>query len=72
VKVTGNWGFPSVPADVEQAAILTVKEWLESINERNASMMQDLGAADSIPGYVAAIPASARVLLATYRRPGVG
>lgn len=28
VKVTGDWGFPSVPADVKQAAVMTTAIWL--------------------------------------------
>jgi hypothetical protein len=29
VRVAGTWGFPSVPSDVAQAAIVTVSSWLE-------------------------------------------
>jgi hypothetical protein len=28
VSVTGNWGFPSIPADVEHACIVTAVTWL--------------------------------------------
>lgn len=73
VAVTGEWGWPVVPADVQRAAIWTVRDW--SANPKANEALQS----ESIAGYsrtwaqlgglgMLAIPNSARDILVAYQR----
>lgn len=65
VRVTGDWGWPSVPDEVETACIITVATWLR----RDVSAFSTTF---SIPEdrleRPEAIPSAARALLAPFRR----
>jgi hypothetical protein len=44
ITITGNWGFASIPADVEHWAIITVVTWLRrdvSVFERTFDLAED-------------------------------
>lgn len=73
VQVTGTWGWPEVPADVQRAAFWTVRDWLA--NPKTDEQLQ----AQSIAGFsqswariggsgLLAIPNGARDLLSAYQR----
>lgn len=68
IRITGNWGFPSVPVDVTQAAAVTVASWLD----RGTSSLAHLAEAefDSTPetGANYGIPTGAYHLLKPFIR----
>jgi hypothetical protein len=71
VEVTGKWGWPVVPADVEEACILTVVARMRS-NVQAFATAVNLADSDAL-GRPEGIPQSARRLLDYYRgAPGVG
>ncbi|HWH14251.1 MAG TPA: hypothetical protein VNT51_05855 [Miltoncostaeaceae bacterium] len=68
VAVTGTWGFPSVPEDVQQAAIVTAGNWVRRyVQGRGTGTLAFDGSPDD--GVVESLPAAARALLAPYRMP---
>lgn len=67
VTITGNWGFPSIPADVEEACILTVIDRLKrDVSGYTQSAYSEDAATILRP---ISIPLAARRLLDPYRRP---
>ncbi len=63
VEVTGTWGWPAVPGDVEQAVIDTVVHWLE--RETPGGNLGD----DNVDRYGPVMfPSSARQVLFRYRQ----
>jgi hypothetical protein len=66
VEVTGDWGWTSVPVDVEQACILTVRTWLR----RDVSAAEAVLAApeDLAAGRPMGLPSDAWSLLRPYVR----
>jgi hypothetical protein len=66
VEVTGNWGWTSVPSDVEQACILTVRTWLR----RDVSAVEAVIEApeDLAVGRPMGIPSDAWSLLRPFAR----
>jgi hypothetical protein len=64
VAITGTWGWPSIPADVENAAIITVAKWRKRDQVSYASEFPTPAPSDGLN-----LPLDARVLLAPYRRP---
>jgi hypothetical protein len=75
VSITGTWGFPSVPADVAYATVITVAMWLRqdmSAFGTNVLLDDDGGeSGDVLPRMVGAVPPGARTLLAPYRRTAI-
>lgn len=72
VDITGTWGFPSVPAPVKRAAVITVRTWLRKDAKGMAGSAggqyysgQELPA--ELPSTYA-LPAAARKLLMPYKR----
>lgn len=72
VEITGDWGFSSVPTDVEHACIITVATWVGQDKMAFSPLLaaaaeEDMG---SRPPAVllGAIPPGARKLLEPYRR----
>jgi hypothetical protein len=68
VEVTGVWGWPSVPVQVERACILLVMDLLSRTSSWRNNDMDDLMPS---PGG-AAIPLHVRTMLAPYRRRALG
>lgn len=66
VAITGLWGFPSVPEDVEQAAIITAAKWFRRDQVAWADDLQVPNLAGGSDGYN--LPLDARVLLQPYKR----
>ena len=65
VKVTATWGWTSVPADVEHAAIITVATWLKrDISAFSTTFKLDEGVTERPE----ILPSAVRALLAHYRR----
>lgn len=74
VKVTGSWGWPEVPADVQAAAVLTAILFADDPDENISESIENyafsrggsrqFGAAESV-----SIPGRARDLLSPYVRP---
>ena len=70
LTVAGEWGFPAVPADVTEACVEAVKEWLGPVKAVTRSG-EELD--DSASGAVSrALPNRSRMLLRPYRVPVVG
>lgn len=70
LEVTGKWGWPAVPADVEEACILTVVGRMRA-NVQSFATAVNLPDADAL-GRPEGIPQSARRLLDYYRgAPGI-
>lgn len=67
VRITGDWGFPSVPAPVERACILTVV-WM--LTHSSQHMGDEFGMNVPFTGERLAIPGAAKRLLDPYRRRG--
>jgi hypothetical protein len=67
VSVTGNWGFASVPVDVEDACIKTVALWLR----RDASGF-DAGASEGVWVRPLDLPSAVMAALDRYRRMFLG
>jgi hypothetical protein len=69
VTITGDWGFPSIPADVEEACILTVVERIKrDVSGYTQTFPDDESGAPQRP---IGIPFAARQILNVYRRPMV-
>jgi hypothetical protein len=68
VEVTGTWGWPSVPVQVERACILLVMDLLSRTSSWRNNDMDDLMPS---PGGTA-IPLHVRTMLAPYRRRSLG
>lgn len=69
VSVTGTWGFPSVPAEVEHACIVTVSIWLRrDVSAFSASMNLDEQRVERPH----ALPSAAKATLDGYKRHGLG
>lgn len=73
VKVTGTWGWPSVPADVKLAAIWTLQDWISKPLGDNLTSESIEGYARSWGGrqgatIALAVPNRARDLLANYQK----
>lgn len=69
LTITGDWGFPAVPWDVEEACIATVAEWL-SASQAGEGPGPELFEGGGTPNR--ALPSKARYLLAPYRRMEIG
>lgn len=68
LRVTGLWGWPSVPADVEQACIVTVRSWLRSDSASSGSFGIEEGrVVQSTPEGGWMLPMAAKQLLRPYR-----
>ena len=65
VSVTGTWGFPSVPADVEQACLITVAKWFK---RDQVAWSQDYAVPQAGPGDGLNLPFDARMLVQPYKR----
>lgn len=65
VSVTGLWGFPSVPADVEQACVLTVAKWFK---RDQVAWTNEYAVPQAGPGDGLNLPFDARMLLQPYKR----
>lgn len=69
VDVTGDWGFTTVPDDVEEACILAVKERIvRDVSAFSRTFPEDDGA----PARPLALPLASRLLLAPYDQQGQG
>jgi hypothetical protein len=68
VEVTGTWGWPVVPDQVERACILLVMDLLSRTSSWRGGDMDDLMPS---PGG-AAMPLHVRTMLAPYRRRSLG
>jgi hypothetical protein len=68
VEVTGLWGWPAVPDQVERACILLVMDLLSRTSSWRGGEMDDLMPA---PGG-SAIPLHVKTMLAPYRRRALG
>lgn len=69
LEVTGKWGWPAIPADIEHACVLTVATWL-----RRGVQAIAAPAADGVTTgetRVSGIPLEAEWALTYYRTPGV-
>jgi hypothetical protein len=68
VEIEGDWGYPSVPADVQQAAMVTTGIWMRR-------EIQAFSATFSISEdrleRPEALPSAVRSMLAPHRRPGL-
>lgn len=75
VNVTGTWGFPAVPPDVAQAAILTIAIWRrQDVGAFGPSLLVDDQQSATAPIFPAApgqIPPGVRKLLMPWKRMGV-
>lgn len=69
VEVTGIWGFPAVPKNVELAANITIQYVLRTTSQ---FMSDEFETTAGLAGARIAIPGAARDLLAPYRRRAVG
>lgn len=68
VEVTGDWGFASVPDDVEQACVLTVGTWLRrDVHAFSATFNVDEARLER----PSALPSAVTGMLNHYRRAGV-
>lgn len=66
VTITGDWGFAIVPADVEEACLLTVVERIRrDVSAFSGSFPEEDGTSPRPIG----IPFAARQILDSYRRP---
>lgn len=67
-NITGVWGFPSVPVDVENAVIGTVCKWYKR-DQETPSPEFDLNPTFHETAQGFNLPYEARVLLQAYKRP---
>ena len=75
IRVTGNWGFPEVPADVRRAAVVCVQAWVDrAMAEYGSAYTPDTPGMGIAPSAQASltVPFASRRLLDRYRRPVVG
>lgn len=68
VSITGNWGYGTIPTDVEQACIITVVEWMRRGVQAFGTGFEQEDASLAPAG----LPMGARRLLAPYDRHGQG
>lgn len=68
VTVTGDWGYETVPFDVEQACVITVVEWMR----RGVQAFGTSYESDEATLAPAGLPMAAKRLLAPYDRHGQG
>lgn len=68
LRITGTWGYPSVPKDVEQACIVTVRAWLRSDAASSAEYGYDSGGrvVQATPEGGWMLPMAAKQLLEPY------
>jgi hypothetical protein len=67
VAVLGTWGFASVPADVENAVIITAAKWFQrDQNTATPEYVYPGGTTEDL-----SLPYDARMLMVPYRRPVV-
>lgn len=69
IQVTGNWGFPSIPFEVQQACVETVIHWLMAYPAARAAGQQDAAIAAPAPR---SYPMTAIDLLQSFKRMTVG
>lgn len=71
LRITGLWGWPEIPTDVAQAAIVTVRSWLRSDSNSSAEYGNSDGGRVVQPAPAGGwmLPMAAKQLLASYRRP---
>lgn len=67
VAVTGTWGWPSIPEDVQQAAIITAGHWVRRYVQSGGSALSPEAVDET--GVVESIPPAARALVVPYRMP---
>lgn len=67
VQVTGTWGWPDIPSDVEHAAVVTVGKWMRKDVQAHTSTFAD----DAAPAPIDSIPNQVKTMLSHYRRPGI-
>lgn len=68
VKVTGTWGFPSVPEDVQMACLITVATWMRrEVQTFERVLSIDQGTLERPLG----IPSAAMGLLAPFKRMAI-
>lgn len=65
LSVTGAWGFPSVPVDVVEATVDTVREWLRS----TAALTRSTDVDEPGFGMSRGLTLKARRIIANYRLP---
>jgi len=65
LSVTGSWGWPAVPEDVTQAAIMTAGHWCRRYVQAFSSSYSPEAGEDGVPE---SIPPAARAILAMHRR----
>lgn len=65
VEITGDWGFASVPADVEQACVVTVADWFRERVAAFGTRFNETTGQFEVPE---ALPRGATALLAPYKR----
>lgn len=66
VDITGNWGWTSVPDDIERACIRTVSHWF------NTEILMQTPSAPDMPMPSLNLPFDVRMILNRYRRVRVG
>ncbi len=72
VRVRGVWGWPAIPSDIAQAAIITVRAWLRAAPSTLGSYDDSFGvAAVPAPAGGWMLPMAAKQLLKDYRARGV-
>lgn len=64
VQITGTWGWPIVPEDIQHACLITIRMWFRGHVAAYTETMVDV---EPLP--VQRLPAGARALLDAYRRP---
>lgn len=72
ITIVGDWGFPTVPEDVNRAAVITIAGWLDkAVSEYGNNADGD--ARQLSPGVGAGyhLPSGAKMLLSDYRRRGI-
>lgn len=72
LRVRGFWGWPSIPEDVVQACVITVRSWLRSAPGGSASYGYDEGGrvVQATPEGGWMLPIAAKQLLRSHRRIG--
>ena len=72
LEITGTWGFPTIPQQAVDATIITVRAWLS--REGGFGWADSTPMGDAPPGVpnIYWLPISARRLLSSLRRRGIG
>lgn len=68
IRITGTWGFPTVPGPVRQATIVTVRSWLRKDAAGMAFDIEDAAAVSPDIPRTYGLPNAARKLVDPYRR----